>query len=130
MSMLRSKIFIIFFSILTSCRTLDFQQHTDEDFDRKMQELTISYNTKAYIPVGRCTAVAHTYDETKGQRDFQICKRGNNTWINESNKKDNNLYAFDKDNGQLKVIGKKPSRNVPVQRHYINCNKKFSHKKS
>ena len=49
MSMLRSKIFIIFFSILTSCRTLDFQQYTDEDFDRKMQELTISYNTKAYI---------------------------------------------------------------------------------
>ena len=121
--MLRFKIFIIFF-IITSCRTLDFQQNTDEDFDRKMQELSISYNTKAYYPVGRCT-VAHTYDETKGQRDFQICKRGKNTWINESNKKDNNLYAFDKDNGQLKVIGKKPSRNVAVQRHYINCNKKI-----
>ena len=124
MSMLRSKIFIIFFSILTSCRTLDFQQSADEDFDRKMQELSISYNTKAYYPVGRCT-VGHTYDKTKGQRDFQLCKRGKNTWINGADKSDNNLYAFDKDNGQLKIIGKKPSGKVPVQRHYINCNKKI-----
>ena len=121
MSMLRSKIFIIFFSILTSCRTLDFQQHTGKNFDRKMQELTISYNTKAYYPVGRCT-VAHTYDETKGQRDFQICKEERIRGLMNLTK-DNNLYAFDKDNGQLKVIGKKPSRNVVVQRHYINCNK-------
>lgn len=106
MSMLRSKIFIIFFSILTSCRTLDFQQYTDEDYDRKMQKFAHAIKTKANIPVGGCTLV-DIVSPKYGKITNKFCKRGKNRWINDADKSDNNLYAFN-ENGVLYVVGSKP----------------------
>tara|TARA_B100000579_G_C22114755_1_gene524750 strand:- start:194 stop:517 length:324 start_codon:yes stop_codon:yes gene_type:complete len=100
-----TKIFIILFLILTSCKTLVLDRN-NYDFEKRNQELALYWATKENIPVGGCTLV-DIVSPKYGQITNRFCKRGKNRWINEADENDNNLYAFD-ENGVLHVVGSKP----------------------
>ena len=105
MSMLRSKIFIILFFLLSSCKTFVLQKN-QYDHEKEMQEFSHAIKTKANIPVGGCTLV-DIVSPKYGKITNRFCKRGKNRWINEADKSDNNLYAFN-ENGVLYIVGSKP----------------------
>ena len=105
MSMLRSKIFIILFFLLSSCKTFVLQKN-QYDHEKEMQEFSHAIKTKANIPVGGCTLV-DIVSPKYGKITNRFCKRGKNRWINEADKSDNNLYAFN-GNGVLYIVGSKP----------------------
>ena len=105
MSTLRLKIFIILVFLLSSCKTFVLQKN-QHDHEKEMQEFSYAIKTKANIPVGGCTLV-DIVSPKYGKITNRFCKRGTNRWINEADKSDNNLYAFN-ENGMLYVVGSKP----------------------
>ena len=119
-----AKIFILLFLILTGCKTLVLDQN-NYDFEKRNQELALYWATKENIPIGGCTVVDIMSPKYGHLISNRFCKRGKNRWINESDKSDNNLYAYNK-NGVLYIIGSKPDnagKDVIYQRHFLNCDK-------